>query len=77
MCGLQRWETAAEGDSNMRLLQKGDILQLERKGYYIVDEAYLRPGKAMVLFNIPDGRQTPLKKPTPSRPCTPARHTST
>lgn len=47
----------------MRLLQKGDILQLERKGYYIVDRAYVRPGKPMVLFSIPDGRQTPLKKP--------------
>lgn len=32
-------------------------LQLERKGYYIVDQPLLRPGKPIVLFNIPDGRQ--------------------
>ena len=60
---LQRWETEALGDSNMRILQKGEVIQLERKGYYMVDKPYLRPGKPMVLFNIPDGRQTPLRKP--------------
>ena len=60
---LQRWETEALGDSNMRILQKGEVIQLERKGYYIVDKPYLRPGKPMVLLNIPDGRQTPLRKP--------------
>ena len=60
---LQRWETEALGDSNMRSLQKGDVIQLERKGYYIVDRPYLRPGKSMLLLNIPDGRQTPLRKP--------------
>ena len=61
---LQRWETEALGDSNMRILQKGQVIQLERKGYYIVDKPYLRPGKPMMLLNIPDGRQTPLRKPT-------------
>jgi len=40
----------------MRTFQKGDILQLERKGYFIVDEPLTKPGKAMVLFAIPDGR---------------------
>ena len=34
------------GDANMRTLQKGDVLQLERKGYYIVDEPYSRPGRS-------------------------------
>ncbi|GAB4821570.1 hypothetical protein N2152v2_008616 [Parachlorella kessleri] len=47
----------AVGDANMRTLQKGDVIQLERKGYYIVDQPLLRPYKPMVLFNIPDGRQ--------------------
>lgn len=47
----------------MRVLQAGDVIQLERKGYYIVDRPYLRPGKSMLLLNIPDGRQTPLRKP--------------
>lgn len=33
----------------MRGLQKGDIIQLERKGYFIVDEPYKRPGKPLCL----------------------------
>ena len=45
------------GDVNMRTLQKGDIIQLERKGYYVVDEPLTKPGKPIVLFNIPDGRE--------------------
>lgn len=41
----------------MRTLQKGDIIQLERKGYFIVDEPLIKPGKPIVLFTIPDGRE--------------------
>jgi glutamyl-tRNA synthetase len=40
----------------MRDLLVGDIIQLERKGYYRVDEA-ASPSKPMLLFAIPDGRQ--------------------
>lgn len=50
-------EEEAIGDPNMRSLQHGAVIQLERKGYYRVDAA---PGKAdqpLVLLNIPDGRQ--------------------
>lgn len=48
----------ALGDVNMRNLQKGDVLQLERKGYYIVDVPFdpQQPLQPIVLFNIPDGR---------------------
>lgn len=51
----------ALGDANMKGLAKGEILQLERKGYYIVDVPYdpQQPGKPIVLFNIPDGRSKP------------------
>lgn len=42
----------------MRSLKKGEVLQLERKGYYIVDQA-LDSGSSLVLFNIPDGRSKP------------------
>lgn len=52
-----RRETAALGDSNMRNLKRGEILQLERKGYYRCDVPFLRPSKRIVLFAIPDGRQ--------------------
>ncbi|KAG6773018.1 hypothetical protein POTOM_020270 [Populus tomentosa] len=55
-------ETAALGDSNMRNLKRGEILQLERKGYFRCDVPFVRPSKPIVLFAIPDGRQaTSLK----------------
>ncbi|KAL6179040.1 hypothetical protein ACLB2K_050556 [Fragaria x ananassa] len=50
-------ETAALGDANMRNLKRGDVLQLERKGYFRCDVPYVRPSKPIVLFAIPDGRQ--------------------
>ncbi|XP_039140200.1 glutamate--tRNA ligase, cytoplasmic [Dioscorea cayenensis subsp. rotundata] len=50
-------ETAALGDSNMRNLQRGEIIQLERRGYYRCDVPFIRPSKPIVLFAIPDGRQ--------------------
>jgi glutamyl-tRNA synthetase len=58
MLCLQRKITTAIGDITMRTLSKGDVLQLERRGYYIVDVAYdsQQPDQPIVLFNIPDGR---------------------
>lgn len=50
-------ETAALGDSNMRNLKRGEILQLERKGYFRCDVPFVRPSKPVILFAIPDGRQ--------------------
>jgi hypothetical protein len=60
---LLRWQCAA-GDTNMATqLSKGDVLQLERKGYYIVDQPAVlaAPGgpeqaQPAVLLAIPDGR---------------------
>ncbi|WOL03223.1 glutamate--tRNA ligase, cytoplasmic [Canna indica] len=52
-----RRETLALGDPNMRNLKRGEILQLERKGYYRCDVPFLRSLKPIVLFAIPDGRQ--------------------
>ena len=34
--------SSALGDPNLRALQKGTILQLERKGYFICDRPYAR-----------------------------------
>uniref|UniRef100_A0A2P2JPT2 glutamate--tRNA ligase n=2 Tax=Rhizophora mucronata TaxID=61149 RepID=A0A2P2JPT2_RHIMU len=50
-------DTAALGDSNMRNLKQGEILQLERKGYFRCDVPFIRSSKPLVLFAIPDGRQ--------------------
>jgi glutamyl-tRNA synthetase len=54
-----RRETSALGDPNMRNLKQGEIIQLERKGYYRCDVPFIRPSKPIVLFAIPDGQQQP------------------
>uniref|UniRef100_A0A383W857 glutamate--tRNA ligase n=1 Tax=Tetradesmus obliquus TaxID=3088 RepID=A0A383W857_TETOB len=52
-----KFESAALGDVNMSALKKGDLLQLERKGYFICDVPYGGSAdKPAVLFSIPDGR---------------------
>ncbi|VVB15198.1 unnamed protein product [Arabis nemorensis] len=50
-------ETLALGDSNMKSLQRGDVIQLERKGYFRCDVPFIKSSKPIVLFSIPDGRQ--------------------
>ncbi|GAA0169178.1 aminoacyl-tRNA synthetase [Lithospermum erythrorhizon] len=55
-------ETLALGESDMRNLKCGDILQLERKGYYRCDVPFIRPSKPVVLFSIPDGKSQSVSK---------------
>ena len=49
------------GDPLLRQLKKGDIIQLQRKGFFICDEPYTPPSAhsfhegACILFAIPDG----------------------
>ncbi|XP_051147146.1 glutamate--tRNA ligase, cytoplasmic-like [Andrographis paniculata] len=57
-----REETLALGESDMRNLNRGDIIQLERKGYYRCDVPFIRPSKPIVLFSIPDGKQQTVAK---------------
>ncbi len=54
------------GDNEMRNLKKGDIIQISRRGYYIVDQAFVSNskteggvlgGEALILFNIPEGNK--------------------
>lgn len=56
-----RRDVDALGDGNMAALRKGDIVQLERKGFYIVDRAWEaeKAAEAAVLLAIPDGRARP------------------
>jgi len=34
----------------------GEVIQLERKGFFRVDQSYGGPNKPVMLFAIPDGR---------------------
>jgi len=49
-------DTLAIGDPTMKTLTKGSKLQLERRGYFIVDSAAFPQGNHMVLIKIPDGK---------------------
>jgi glutamyl-tRNA synthetase len=53
---VTRAETSALGEAAMRLLPEGAIIQLERRGFFRVDRAYLGPELPMMLFNVPDGK---------------------
>mmetsp|Transcript_12588 Transcript_12588/g.14656 ORF Transcript_12588/g.14656 Transcript_12588/m.14656 type:complete len:902 (-) Transcript_12588:42-2747(-) len=48
--------TIVVGDFGLRNLQKGDIIQLERRGYFRVDQPHTSDDKGLVLFMIPDGK---------------------
>lgn len=49
------FHTTALADTNVKNLKVGDIIQIERKGYYRVDKASTPTSRA-VLFTIPDGK---------------------
>merc|ERR1712039_1061609 len=49
-------DTEAIGDPLLKTLKQGDKMQLERRGYFIVDVPAFPPGKTMVLLKIPDGK---------------------
>lgn len=51
-------ETTGVADPALRTLNKGDRIQLERRGYFIVDAPFTYPDHPLVLVQIPDGRST-------------------
>lgn len=53
---VTRAEMVAIGDHELRTAQVGDIVQLERRGYFRVDRPYLSADKPLVLFMVPDGK---------------------
>jgi glutamyl-tRNA synthetase len=56
---VTEFREAALADHNVHTLAKGDIIQLERRGYYIVDQAYDASNPAtnpIQLIAIPDGK---------------------
>eukprot|EP00116_Pleurobrachia_bachei_P000521 sb/3460783/ len=56
------FETPLLGDPNLATLKKGEIIQLQRRGYYICDSPYQATSdysgvpRPCILINIPDGR---------------------
>ena len=49
--------TQVIGDAGLKTLREGDVIQLERRGYYRVDRPYLNStDKPLVLYMIPDGK---------------------
>lgn len=55
----QSWfETEAVADASISAIQPGQIIQLERRGYFICDEKPADPSQPLALLFIPDGRAT-------------------
>lgn len=48
-------EYTAITEGSLRQLQKGDIFQFERRGFYYIDQIQLT-GKQMVVHFVPDGK---------------------
>lgn len=62
------YRTDVVADNNVAQLKKGEIIQFERKGYYIVDRAYGEGGQeSLDCIFIPDGKASSvvLKAPPP------------
>ena len=48
---------AAKGEAALRTVKRGETIQVERRGFYVCDEPYLRPSDPMRFLFVPDGRE--------------------
>ena len=51
--------TPALADPLLRALGVGDVVQLERRGFFRCDRPYVSPVKPLVLVYVPDGKKKP------------------
>ncbi|XP_034833960.1 bifunctional glutamate/proline--tRNA ligase [Maniola hyperantus] len=69
-----RWEVPMVSESALSAVKVGDILELQRRGFFRVDVAPAPPsphtGRAtpLILFHVPDGRTKEKSKPVQSTP---------
>ena len=50
-------DTEVIGDAGLKTLKEHDIIQLERRGFFRVDRAYVNESKPLKLYMIPDGKK--------------------
>jgi len=55
-----QFDTAAMGDPLLKHLKEDSVMQLERRGYFRVDQVYWPGKRALVLIKIPDGKSKPM-----------------
>lgn len=55
-------EYKAVGEGLLKSLKQGDKIQLERRGFFFVDQQYMENGSELVLHFIPDGRTQAMSK---------------
>ena len=46
------------GESYLTQMKVNDIIQLTRRGFYRIDQAYDSINKQLIVFKIPDGKIT-------------------
>ncbi|XP_037046618.1 bifunctional glutamate/proline--tRNA ligase [Bradysia coprophila] len=78
-----RTEVEMIGDPELRKCKKGDIIQLQRRGYFKVDRAYAPPSiytgvtSPIILLEVPDGKEKPsTQAPAANKETAPAKQTA-
>jgi len=56
LTAVTKFSDAALGEGALRQLKRGDVVQVERRGFYICDAPYVRAEDPIRLFFVPDGK---------------------
>jgi glutamyl-tRNA synthetase len=57
-------ESSVIGDSGLKTLQKDEVIQLERRGYFRVESPYVNAARPLILYMIPDGKSKAMSGQT-------------